>query len=761
MLPYLNPQIHYVTHKMKMKSTTTTTICVFLLILVLLEMNCCEGCLKNEREALLALNAQFDNPLTWEDNTDCCHWKRVQCSNTTKQVVELDLSYVMDYNLLRNWYINFSDFLAFEDLKSLNLSGNSIAYFVEYEEWYKLKKLEELDLSENKFEGSLPSSFCNMTSLRKLQLFGSNNFTGSFSSNIASFTSLEYIDFEGNHFEFPISLTPFSNNSHIKFIYGNGNKLILDLPLTMQTWVPKFQLDTLHLSSSTMTKSLPLPNFLLYQKQLTDLDLSGVKMEVGFPNWLLENNTRMLNLALRSCSFKGTLDLQLNHFPNMETRYGIYSNISSLRVLDISNNHFMGKLPSGWSKNFPILVAIFMSNNKFEGSIPSDFVELENLIYLDLSENKLSGSVPSFITYAPRFIQLKNNELSSLPKRMFHENSSIVMLDLSYNHIRSGIQEMIQDLNETCLNFLLLGGNHFTGQIPKELCQLRNISILDLSHNNFYGPIPSCLGKLPFENDPNTLIQLLDGFYVVAPINPNSQSNTNGNLYNTIKKGSLLFAKEEATFTTKKSSYTYKGSILAYMTGIDLSYNNLDGNIPSELGNLTKIRAMNLSYNNLRGKIPTTFSNLAHIESLDLSFNNLYGSVPPELNILSSLEVFSVAHNNLSGSLPEWKGQFLTFDARSYEGNPFLCGPPLPKSCNPFILPNGSYIEDDDYDHSNNMYIFWVSFGVSFTSVLLVIAIILYINPYWRRVWFYYIELIITNCYYFIEDHMCKFPINI
>ena len=41
----------------------------------------------------------------------------------------------------------------------------------------------------------------------------------------------------------------------------------------------------------------------------------------------------------------------------------------------------------------------------------------------------------------------------------------------------------------------------------------------------------------------------------------------------------------------------------------------------------------------------------------------------------------NVAHNNLSDELLDMKAQFGTFGKNSYEGNPFLCGPQLEKSC--------------------------------------------------------------------------------
>ncbi|KAF5464149.1 hypothetical protein F2P56_014251 [Juglans regia] len=134
-------------------------------------------------------------------------------------------------------------------------------------------------------------------------------------------------------------------------------------------------------------------------------------------------------------------------------------------------------------------------------------------------------------------------------------------------------------------------------------------------------------------------------------------------------------------FVTKYRSLSYKGSVLAHMFGLDLSCNNLTGGIPLELGQISSIIALNLSYNQLDGTIPKTFSNLALLESLDLSHNSLRGEIPSKLIDLNFLAVFNMAHNNLSGKVPDMKAQFGTFEKSSYEGNLFLYGPPLDKSC--------------------------------------------------------------------------------
>ncbi|WVZ02354.1 hypothetical protein V8G54_023160 [Vigna mungo] len=735
-------------------------------------------------------------------------------------------------------------------LKALSLSYCDINDTLPEADWFKMKKLEELNLIDNGFEGSLPNSFVNMTSLRILKL-SQNNFIGRFDSNIATLTSLEEFGFVENQFEVSISFSSFANHSNLKVIRGKGNKIIVDLQHNLHTWIPKFQLSELSLSSNIETSSFRLPKFLLYQKDLVILDFSSLKLEGRFPHWLLENNTKLTEVTFRNCSLTDTMELPLrpllelesidvsnntiigeipsknissiypklknlnmsrNHIQGSIPRefgqmkylseldlsnnqlsgeisddifedaqelvllilsnntfegpiFTIPANLGSLSLndnkfsgklpsnifntsiilLDVSNNHLVGDIPILLT-NFSRLSELRMSNNHFEGSIPLQLTQqLRDLRYLDLSQNNLTGLVPSFLNSSVKFIHLSNNSLTGLSKKMFNGNSPLVMLDLSYNEISGNIQDMMQDLSYTKLNFLLLKGNHINGDIPKQLCQLIDLTMLDLSDNKFLGEIPHCLGTMPFDNknlDPS--LKASKGSFVV-------EEYTQAPLPSEHKK-------EKASFSTKKSTLTFTGSILGYMSGIDLSLNKLKGNIPHELGNLTRIRALNLSHNDLTGQIPDSFSNLKQTESLDLSFNKLSGQIPPKLNILTALEVLSVAYNNLSGPIPKQTNQFATFDESSYEGNPFLCGPPLLRSCNP----SSTNISNDSNTNKDNgsfmdMYVFCVSFVVSYTLALLATAGALYINPYWRQAWFYYMEFFSLKGYYFIVDNFCRF----
>ena len=62
-----------------------------------------------------------------------------------------------------------------------------------------------------------------------------------------------------------------------------------------------------------------------------------------------------------------------------------------------------------------------------------------------------------------------------------------------------------------------------------------------------------------------------------------------------------------------------------------LNRNGLSGEIPPELGNLTKLFWLDLSNNELSGEIPPELGNLANLKRLDLSDNDLSGCIPNSL----------------------------------------------------------------------------------------------------------------------------------
>ncbi|KAA8535208.1 hypothetical protein F0562_030211 [Nyssa sinensis] len=577
-------------------------------------------------------------------------------------------------------------------LRVLSLRGCGLSGSLPSQAWCNLKNLELLDLSENDFEGILPSCLGNLTSLRILDL-SFNHFKGNVS--LSSLVSLEYISLSHNHFMLPFSCASFCHLSKLKVILSDN--ITISVENEFQSWVPRFQLKVFSLSNCTIET---FPNFLYHQNDLRVVDLSHNNLVGKFPSWLLENNTRLEALSLRS------------------------------------------KIPQ-WIGNMSELRVISMANNHLEGPIPIELCKVDNLEFLDLSANHLSGSLPSCANLSNiRHVHLNKNGLRGPWSHAFYGCSSLVTLDLSENNLSGTIPDWIGSLS--ALAILLLNGNHFEGEIPTQLCQLNQISLINLSHNKLFGTIPAhCLMNITFSATDSKSFELAYNF--PSPISTFMQTIDLGiNFLDfsnrpSLEFDTLLHSQQQVVFPTKKMSYVYKGELLNLMSGVDFSCNQLTGEIPVEIGNLNEIRALNLSHNCLIGSIPSTFSNLRNVESLDLSYNNLNESIPSQLTVLYSLEVFSVAYNNLSGKIPDMKAQFSTFDEKCYEGNPYLCGPPLQNHCTNTELPspmqNGSDNEDND-EGFIDLGVFYVSFSVSYITVLLGIATVLYINPYWRRVWF-------------------------
>ncbi|XP_059631353.1 cuscuta receptor 1-like [Cornus florida] len=525
-----------------------------------------------------------------------------------------------------------------------------------------------------------------------------------------------------------------------------------------------------YLNLSTNSFHGILPSSFCNMSDLEKLDLSDNMFSGEVPKELISGCINLSVLKLSSNKFHGQIlstNFNLTDLSELlldDNQFsGILSNTISksphLVVLDISNNYFSGMI-SSWISNMTDLDAVIMRNNSFKGRLPC---ELAVDAILDVSHNCLSGSLPS-CSYPTHHIYLQANKFTGPIPNAFVNSSSMRTLDISDNSLSGNIPNGISALFH--LRVLLLRGNHLSGLIPNQLCKLNKISLLDLSNNYFSGSIPHCISNFSFGPNDHGFFQL--GHHLSGMKRRLNTPTYGSFLVRTFSLGEYdVFdtpVLAEADFVTKRSHRSYKGDILNYMSGLDLSCNNLTGEIPRELGELVEIRALNLSHNQLKGSIPKTFSSLTQIESLDLSYNNLSGVIPIELIDLNFLAVFSVAHNNLSGKTLDMKAQFLTFNGSSYEGNPYLCGPQLEKNCTTIVQsPNRPTTISEDSEakwYEIDPGAFYVTFSVSYIMFLLALASVLAINPYWRRRWFNFTEERMYSSYYFVFDALYKLLVH-
>ncbi|KAA8526349.1 hypothetical protein F0562_008448 [Nyssa sinensis] len=760
----------------------------------------------------IKVDINFPNGISlqrWVDNetANCCDWEEIKCSVDTGRVIQISLNGTREYGRSGDWYFNASLFLPFEELRTLHLLENSLVGWLEnegFERLSMLRNLQVIDLSYNNFNINILSRLSGFPSLKYLSLRSNNFFLkGSThfnsSERLSRLNNLEVLDLRWNYLNGSVlSFLNLNDLNSLKELYLSGNNLQSFEPIQGLSNLEILDLSNNWFNNSTLSfggglsslKSLDLSwNKLkgtvdmreldaLTNLEVLDLSYNEIDSLVTPKDTKIFKKLKELNLhaALRksisrnlvqslgafsslktlylggSYTLKGPITVtaeDLGNLPNLEALFldysspnnnflqsiGVLASLKNLSMFECELNHTLPTLD--WD-NLLNLETLILDGSSLNNNFLQSVGVFTSLKILSMSNCELNGSLST-----QGWCELKNLQKLDL--------SGNQLEDLSDNNLTGTIPKWIGSLS--ALTILLLKGNQFKGTIPIQLCHLNRLRIMDLSHNNLFGPIPHCLGNISLDlttGQSNAVWNTIfsgDGslyYYVLSTDLMGSLASS----FLMLHQNPLAEVQLQVEFTTKRNSLLYNGSILNYMSGIDLSCNQLAGEIPPELGNLSDIRALNLSHNNLTGTIPGTLSKLKQVESLDLSYNNLNGRIPTQLIELNALAVFSVAHNNLSGALPEMKAQFGTFEETSYEGNPLLCGPPLHKSCtknratSPMQNVSNGQVEEDGFV---DMDAFYITFVVSYIIVLLGIAIVLYINPYWRQAWFYFIEVYITS----------------
>ncbi|KAJ6961478.1 hypothetical protein NC652_000413 [Populus alba x Populus x berolinensis] len=151
--------------------------------------------------------------------------------------------------------------------------------------------------------------------------------------------------------------------------------------------------------------------------------------------------------------------------------------------------------------------------------------------------------------------------------------TQLVTLDFTVNNLRGNLPTWMGKLSS--MKILNLHANQFDGQIPVEFCDLASSQVLDLAYNSWNGTIPSCINHF------------------------SSMDKMNGS------KGLIDLGKlsSESALLVMKGRVAEYSSILNFES-IDLSPNDLSGEIPNEVTSLEELQALNLSHDCLEGKIP-------------------------------------------------------------------------------------------------------------------------------------------------------------
>ncbi|KAG7943033.1 hypothetical protein I3843_15G018800 [Carya illinoinensis] len=407
--------------------------------------------------------------------------------------------------------------------------------------------------------------------------------------------------------------------------------------------------------------------------------ISQWNLDSSHCNWpgvnCTNNGARVRYLLLRGHGFIGIIPPQL-------------SNLTSLEILDLSENSFFGHIPSEFSR-LANLQKLDLAVNSINGTIPPELGNLLRLTYLDLSRNNLSGAIPTTFGFLPNltWLLIAENQLSGKIPDELGRLQNLLELQLYWNQLTGEIPFSI--CNMSSLVYLSLTRNMLTGKLPPNIGHdlPRGLIELYLANNTLEGPIPNSLsnasqlevidlsinrfsGSLPLLGNLKNLTILNLGYNRLSSMTElNFQAF--GSLTNCTKMKLLNVESNQLGGELPLSISNLSANLQQFFIGdnfftggfpqgfekyqnlysLYIQNNSFQGEIPSSIGKLKRLQSLMVDRNELSGEIPDIFDNLTQLYVLDMSDNQLSGGFPSSLAYCQHLSLLYLPGNKLTGSI--------------------------------------------------------------------------------------------------------------
>ncbi|KAJ0960072.1 hypothetical protein J5N97_000131 [Dioscorea zingiberensis] len=413
------------------------------------------------------------------------------------------LSNLLIFQVATNW-LNGSIPPVLFNISSLNgfiVAGNKLHGTLPPSLGAKLPKLKALFLGGNKLSGTIPASLSNASMLQKIDL-RTNKFSGTVPPVFGGMNALFQISLDGNQFQandakdlsFIDSLV---NCSNLQLFSIASNDLGGVLPLSLANFSKELWFLAMPFNHFSGTIPPGIGNLI----SLTLMDFSGNDLTGQIPE-NIGNLQKLQRLGFGDNKLTGYIPSSIGNLTQLTDIYmfgnkfegtipSTMKNLHQLTILSLPNNSFSGRIPGEIFSQLLSLRVLDLGINSFSGTIPLEIGGLINLQMLLLYGNKLSGEIPHVSIsgcVVLEYLDLQGNHFTGSIPSSLGNLKGLRVLNLSDNSLSEGIPSSFSNLQ--FLEALSLSNNNLLGSIPQFLEDFKFLSVLNLSYNHFHGELP-------------------------------------------------------------------------------------------------------------------------------------------------------------------------------------------------------------------------------------------------------------------------------
>uniref|UniRef100_A0A0E0JVQ6 Leucine-rich repeat-containing N-terminal plant-type domain-containing protein n=1 Tax=Oryza punctata TaxID=4537 RepID=A0A0E0JVQ6_ORYPU len=617
----------------------------------------------------------------------------------------------------------------------------------------------EVSLASKGLKGQISPTLGELTRLLHLNL-SYNSLSGGLPVELMSSGRIVVLDVSFNSLNGDLQELNSSVSDHpLQILNISSNRFTGEFPSI--TWEKMRNLVAINASNNSFTGHIP-SSFCNSSRSFAFLDLSYNQFSGNIPP------------EIGKCSALRMLKADVNNIigPLPDALF----NVTLLEYISFANNGLQGTINDALITKFSNLFFVDFAWNRFSGKIPNSIGQLKRLEELHMNNNNLSGELPSSLGNCTNLvtINLRSNSFTGeLAKVNFSNLPNLITLDLATNYFTGIIPESIYSCSN--LTWLRLSSNRLHGQLTNRIENLKAITFVSLSYNDFTN-ITNTLHILKNLRNLTALLiggnfmheampqdETIDGFENIQGLGINDCA-LSGKIPNWLSKLKKLEVLVLYNNQLSGPIPTWINS-LNFLKYVDISNNSLTGEIPAALMEMPMLKSdkvsdntdprdfpfavyvgaclcfqyrtanafpkmLNLDNNKFTGAIPMEIGELKALVSLNLSFNNLNSEIPQSISNLKNLMVLDLSYNHLTGVIPPAlvNLHFLSKFNVSYNdlegpvpiGGQFSTFPSSsfagnPKLCSPMLLHHcNSAAEDMSSPNSTKEYVNKVVFVIAF-----------------------------------------------